>query len=100
MKNWWHFIDRQTENGAIFPTKPWGEGIGIEEDCWIECLVDLLDEIDTPETQQILLEIAFTGTDENFVDAMECIRNFRAKISQEIWQNLDTLLTNVLRKRI
>ena len=120
------FIDRHTNNGAFYPSEPWGEGIGIEDEgaafirsfsyrdwlalrslnlkersnSWVECLIDLLDEAYTEEAQQMIIHIALTGTDENFLDAMECIRAFRRSVSTYTWLKLENRSTEILSKKL
>ena len=119
------FIDRHTENGAVYPSEPWGEGIGIEtegvafiqkfshrdwfalrnlnlkekSDVWVKCLIDLLDEAYTEEARQMIVHIALTGTEENFLDAMEHIRDFRRNVDTYTWLKLQNCSTEILTKR-
>ena len=119
------FIDRHTENGTIFPHEPWGEGIGIEEegedlvrslstrewlalheqltkksDLWLECLIQLLDGVGTQPARQMIIHLALNGTEENFFDAMECIRDFRRDVSTYSWLKLENRSTEILRRRV
>ena len=125
IKNLIDFIDRHTNNGAIYPNEPWGEGTGIEEgvaliqrfssrdwlalrslnlkqrsNFWVECLIDLLDRAYTEDARQMIIYIALTGTEENFFYAMECIRNFRRNVSIYTWLKLENRSTEILRKRV
>ena len=120
------FIDRQTNNGAIYPKEPWGEGVGIEEEgiafihsfssrdwlalrslnfkersnFWIKCLIALLDAAYTEEARQIIIYIALNGTEENFLDAMECIRSFRRDVSIYTWLKLKNRSSKILSSRL
>ena len=120
------FIDRHTNSGAIYPSEPWGEGIGIEEEgaafirsfshrdwltlrslnlkersnSWVECLIDLLDEAYTEEARQMIIYIALNGTEENFLDAMECIRSFRRDVSIYTWLKLKDRSSKILSSRL
>ena len=121
-----NFIDRHTNNGAIYSNKPWEEGVGIEEEgiafihsfssrdwlalrdlnlkeksnFWIECLIDLLDEAYTEEARQMIIYIALNGTEENFLDAMECIRSFRRDVSIYTWLKLKDRSSKILNSRL
>ena len=119
------FIDRHTKNGTIFPGEPWGEGIGIEEEginlvaslrandwlflyeeltkksnCWIECLIQLLDELRTRQARQMIIHIALNGTKKNFFDAMECIRDFRRDVDIYTWLKLKNRSTELLNNKL
>ena len=119
------FIDRHTNNGAIYPNEPWGEGVVIEEgiafihsfssrdwlalrtnfnlkeksDSWIKCLIHLLNEARTEEARQMIIYIALNGTENNFYDAMECIHNFRRDVSIYTWLKLKNRSSEILRSR-
>ena len=120
-----NFIDRHTENGTIFPREPWGEGIGIEAEgidlvkslsvnnwlalyeklakksnFWIECLIELLDGVGTQTTRQMIIYIALNGTEENFFDAMECIRDFRRDVDTYTWLKLKNRSAEILKNRL
>ena len=120
-----NFIDRLTNNGAVELKEPWGEEIGLEEessalihtfshrdwfalrslnlkeksDFWIECLITFLDDAHTEEARQTIVYIALTGTDENFLNAMECIRSFRRYVDTYTWLKLQNRSTEILSKR-
>ena len=119
------FIDLQTNNDAIDLNKSLGDGRGIEggvaiiqkfshrdwlalrslnlkekNDAWIECLLSILDEADTEEARQMIVYIALNGTDENFFEAMEHIREFRRYIDTYTWLKLQNRSTKILSKRI
>ena len=126
IQNLTDFIDRYTNNGTIYPNEAWGEGVGIEDegaafirsfshrdwlslrnlnlkeksDFWVECLIDLLDEAYIEEARQMIIHIALTGTNENFFDAMECIRDFRRNVSTYTWLKLENRSTEILSKRL
>ena len=120
------FIDRHTENGAIYPKEPWGEGVRVEEEgmafirsfsasdwlalradldlreksnFWIQCLIHLLDGLYTEEARQMIIQIALTGTEENFFAAMECIRDFRRDVTIYTWLKLKNRSSEILRSR-
>ena len=67
---------------------------------WVECLIDLLDEAHTEQARQMIIYLASNGTDENFFDAMECIRNFRRYVDTYTWLKLENRSTEILSKRI
>ena len=67
---------------------------------WVECLIDLLNLAYTEEARQMIIHIALTGTDENFLDAMEYIRDFKRDISTYTWLKLENLSTEILSKRL
>ena len=120
------FIDRQTNKGAIYPEEPWEEGVGIKEEgiafihsfshrdwfalrslnleeksnFWIECLIDLLDESYTEEARQMIIYIALNGTEENFLDAMECIITFRRDVSIYTWLKLKNRSSKISSSRL
>jgi len=120
------FIDRHTNNGAIYPSEPWSEGIGTETEgvaliqkfshrdwfalrslnlkakksLWIECLITLLGEADTEEARQMIIHIALTATEDNFFEAMEHIREFRRYVDTYTWLKLQNRSTKILSKRI
>lgn len=119
------FIDRYTNNGAIYPGEPWGEGVGIEAESaaiirsfssrdwltlrslienksnfWVECLITLLDEAYTDSARQMIIYLALNGTEENFLAAMESIRNFRRYVDTYTWLKLENRSTKILSKRI
>ena len=122
------FIDLYTRKGSVDPimvTGAWGEGEGIEDrgielvesfssedwltlskkirgksDLWIEYCIELLGGADTVDSRFMLVEIAFTGTDENFLDAMEWIRDFEEDVSLDIWRQLKKRSSIVLRRRL
>ena len=125
LQNLINFIDRQTENGTFFPNPSWGEGIGIKEvgedlvrslsnndwsilylqlnkksDFWRSCLIELLDEVATQQARQMIIHIALNGTEENFFDAMECIRDFRRDVSTYTWLKLQNRSTKIISKQI
>lgn len=126
LENLIHFIDLCTSQGAVSPIEVsgfWGEGLedeGIElvgslssddwsiflekitgkSDTWIECLIELIGGADTLDSRRMLIEIALTCSDENFLDAMEWIRDFEEYISSDIWQKLKKRSSKVLRKRL
>lgn len=119
------FIDRHTNNGAIYPSA-WGEKTGIKNQSiafirsfsgrdwlalrslnlkqrsnfWIECLIDLLDEAYTREARQMIIYIALNGTEENFLDAMECIRTFRRDVDTYTWLKLKNRSSEILSRRL
>ena len=118
------FIDRHTNNGAIYPNQTLEEGGRIEEgigfirsfsggdwlalrnlnlkqksDFWIECLIHLLEGAYTEEARQMIIYIALKGTEENFLDAMECIRGFRRDVSIYTWLKLKNRSSEILRSR-
>lgn len=119
------FIDRHTNNGAIYPSA-WGEGIGTKNkgiafihlfssrdwlalhslnlkersDFWIECLIDLLDKAYTREARQMIIYIALNGTEENFLDAMECIKTFRRDVDTYTWLKLKNRSSEILSRRL
>ncbi len=120
------FINRYTNNGAIYPSEPWGEGIGIEAEgaaiirsfssgdwlalralnlknksnSWVECLIELLDEAYTDEARQMIIHIALNGTDENFLDAMESIRDFRRYVDTYTWLKLKNRSSEILSRKL
>ena len=113
------FIDRHTNNGAIYPSELWGEGIafihsfssrdwlalrdlnfGEKSNVWIERLIHLLDEARTEEARQMIIYIALNGTEENFLDATECIRTFRRDVSIYTWLKLKNRSSEILRSRL
>ena len=116
------FIDRHTNNGAIYPNEPWGEGIEIEDGAvliqrfsssdwltlrslnlkersnyWVEYLIDLLGLAYTEDARQIIIHIALNGTEENFSDAMERIQSFRRDVSIYTWLKLKNRSSEILR---
>ncbi|WP_319418612.1 hypothetical protein [Pleurocapsa sp. FMAR1] len=121
-----NFIDRHTNNGAIYPNEPWGEEVGVKEEgiafvrsfstgdwlalrnlnlkeksnFWIECLIHLLDEAYTEEARQMIINIALTGTEENFFDAMECIRSFRRDVDIYTWLKLKNRASQISSSRL
>ena len=119
-----NFINRYTSHGTIYPNKPEDECIEIEEGVvlirsfssrdwhslrsfnlkekslfWVECLITLLDEAYTEEARQMIIHIALTGTDENFLAAIEYIRNFRRYVDTYTWLKLENRSTAILSKR-
>ena len=119
------FIDRHTEDGAVSPREPWGEGIGIEEErenlvrslsnrewltlyeqlskksnFWLGCLIEILDGVGTQPARQMIIHLALNGTEENFFDAMECIRDFKHDVSTYTWLKLKNRSAEILRRRI
>ena len=120
-----NFIDRHTNNGAIYFNKPWEEG-KIEEEgiafihsfysrdwlalrnfnfqektyIWVKCLIHLLSEARTEESRQMIIYIALNGTEENFLDAMECIRSFRRDVSIYTWLKLKDRSSKILSSRL
>jgi hypothetical protein len=120
------FIDFHTHNGLIsHETEPWGEGIGLEEegvslinsfitddwlsleklikektDLWIKCSIDLLYGADSLEARQMLIYIALNGTEENFLDAMECIHYFKQEVAEDILLKFKARSDLIIRKRL
>ena len=119
------FIDRHPNNGAIYPNEPWGDGIGVEEgiafiysfssrdwlalrnlnlkeksNFWIECLIHILNEARTEEARQMIICIALNSTEENFLVAMEYIRNFRRDVSIYTWLKLKNRSSEILSSRL
>lgn len=119
------FIDGLTNNGVVFPKEPWGEDIGLEEegeklvyslsnndwltlketvfdksDVWIELLIDILYLADTKESREMKIYIALNGTEENCLDAMEYIREFKQEIDSNIWSKLRERSSKILSKRL
>jgi len=120
------FIDCMTNRGLTSHEKePWGEGIGLEKkgveyinslttenwlslkkligektDLWIKCLIDLLYEYDDIEAHRILVYIALNGTQANFLDAMECIHEFKQEVTEEILQKLKNRSDLIIRKKL
>lgn len=108
IRNLIDFIDRHTNDGAIDSNEPWEEGIALirsfshrdwlalrtdlnlkkKSNCWIECLIHLLDAAYTEEARQMIIHIALNGTEENFVDAMKCIQDFRRDVTIYTWLKL------------
>ena len=126
IKNLIEFIARYTNNGAIYPNEPWGEGVVIEDEgivfirsfssrdwlalrtdlarkqrsnYWIECLIHLLDAAYTEEARQMIIHIALNGTEENFFDAMECIRGFKRDVTIYTWLKLKNRSAEILKIR-
>ena len=120
-----NFINRYTNNGTIYPSEPWGEGIGIEagaaiirsfssgdwlalrslnlknkSNFWIECLIKLLDEAYTDEARQMIIHIALNGTEENFLNAMESIRDFRRYVDTYTWLKLKNRSSQILSRKL
>lgn len=120
-----NFIDRQTNNGTIYLNKFGGKKVGIEEgtaliqrfssrdwwalrglnitersNLWVKCLIDILDNAYTEEARQTIIYIALTGTESNFLDAMECIRRFRRHVSIYTWLKLENRSTEISSKRL
>ena len=126
IENLTDFIDRYTNNGAVYPNEPWGEDTRIEEEgiafirsfshhdwfalrdlnlkeksnFWLKCLIDLLDETYTEEARQMIIYIALNGTEEIFFDAMECIQNFRRDVSIYTWLKLKNRSSEILSSRL
>lgn len=125
VKNLVKFINELTNNGVIFPSEPWGEGIGLEEegkklvcslstndwftlreiildksDVWIEFLIAILDEADTKQARKMMIYLALNGTEENCLDAMEYIREFKQEIDSNIWSKLRERSSEILSKRL
>ena len=122
------FVDLFTKQGSVHPimvTGTWGEGIGVEDEgvelieslssddwralsekirdksnIWVECLLELLGYVDTLDSRRMLIEIALTGTDENFLDAMDCIRDFEEYVPSDILKKLKKRSSIVLRRRL
>ena len=119
------FIDRHTNNNAIYPNEPRSKDIEIKNgvtivnvfssrdwwalrglnlmersNSWVKCLIDILDNAYTEEARQTIIHIALTGTEENFLDAMECIRRFRRHISIYTWLKLQNRSTKISSKRL
>jgi hypothetical protein len=106
------FIDFHTHNGLIsHETEPWGEGIGLEEegvslinsfitDDWIKCSIDLLYGADSLEARQMLIYIALNGTEENFLDAMECIHYFKQEVAEDILLKFKARFDLIIRKQL
>jgi len=119
-----HFLDSSSNQGASFP-QSWGEGVGVEgpgiaalagfvdadwvslkrtcaskTDTWVECLVFLLSSADDSASRGFLVQLALDGRDENLVDAMEHIQEFRDELPAPTRRALDSRLEAVLRSRI
>lgn len=120
------FIDRHTNNGAIYSHKLWDKSIGIEEesiafihefsgrdwlalrslnlkeksDLWIECLIDILDKAYTEDGRQMIIHIALTGTGENFLTAMEYIQDFRRDVDIYAWLKLKNRSSEILKNKL
>lgn len=126
IKNLIEFIDRHTNNGAIYPNEAWGEGVVIENEgvafirsfssrdwldlrtdlarkhpsnSWIECLIHLLDAAYTEEARQMIIHIALNGTKENFSVAMECIRGFKRDVTIYTWLKLKNRSAKILKTK-
>ena len=133
IENLLEFIDRHTNNGAIYPNESRGEGvlndtashIRVEEEgitfihsfssrdwlalrslnltrksrFWVECLIELLNGAYTEEARQMIIYIALNGTEENFFDAMECIRDFKRDVSIYTWLKLKNRSAEILRSK-
>ena len=67
---------------------------------WYECLIHLLNEAYIEETRQMIIYIALNGTDENFFDAMQCIRDFKRNVSTYTWLKLENRSTEISSKRL
>ena len=118
-----NFIDRHTNNSAIYIEEQTEKGIEIEEgmrfiltfssrdwwalrglnlqkrsNLWVKCLIDLLDKAYLEEARQAIIHLALTGSEENFLDAMECIRNFRRNVDTYTWLKLENRSTEILSK--
>ena len=120
------FIDRYTSNGAVDPSEPWGEDIGIKlEECialirsfssrnwlslralnlkqksnfWVRFLIKLLDISNTEEARQMIIYIALNSAEDNFYDAMECIQNFRRDVSTYEWLKLKNRAAEMRKSR-
>jgi hypothetical protein len=125
IKNLVKFINGLTNNGVIFPSEPWGEGVGLEEegekivcslstddwlalretlseknDIWIEFLIAILDEADTKEAREMMIYIALNGTDENCLDAMEHIREFQQDVDSNAWLKIRERSSEILSQRL
>ena len=126
IKNLIDFIDRHTNDGAIYPSELWEEGIKIENkgiafirsfssrdwlairslnlkkrsDFWIECLINLLNEAYTQEARQMIIYIALNGTEKNFLDAIECIKTFRRDVDTYTWLKLKNRSSEILSRRL
>ena len=120
-----NFIDRLTENSAIFSKEPREKDLGLEDeeialihsfssrdwlalrnlnlkersDFWVECLIVLLDEAYTEDARQMIIHIALTGTEENFYKAMEYIQDFRRNVDTYTWLKLKNRSAEILRSR-
>ena len=121
-----NFIDRYTNDDAIYPNKSCDKGIKIEEkgfafirsfsnrdwltlrtdfdlkersSFWIKCLIHLLDGAYTEQARQMIIYIALNGTEKNFLDAMEYIHNFRRDVSTYTWLKLKNRSAEILKSR-
>ena len=66
---------------------------------WIKCLIHLLDAAYTEEARQMIIHIALNGTEENFFDAMECIRDFKRDVTIYTWLKLKNRSAEILKNR-
>ena len=126
IKNLIEFIDRYTNNGAIYSNEPWGEGVVIEDEgsafirsfssrdwlalrtdlalkqksnSWIECLIHLLDAAYTEEARQMIIHIALNGSPENFFAAMKYIQDFKRDVTIYTWLKLKNRSAEILKSR-
>ena len=125
-----YYIDLYTDYGKDFPlSEAFYEGTRVEDiedinlinnfsidewlllqeyiknksSAWVECLLYILDEADTSKARQMVVCIALNGTNENFLDAIEYIRDikeYKLEFSQDIWRKLEARSNQVIRNRL